>query len=97
MVHTQRKVLPLLTTHMHAQLTLCAPFPQVADVYRKVRFTLRYLLGNLTGYDPSAHAVPYAQLAFADRYILARFAALADECSAAYASFQFYRWVCGWA
>ena len=26
--------------------------PQVADVYRKVRFTLRYLLGNLADFDP---------------------------------------------
>ena len=64
---------------------------QVADVYRKVRFTLRYLLGNLSDYDPAAHAVPYASLAAADRFVLHRFAALVDECTAAYASFQFYR------
>lgn len=65
--------------------------PQVADVYRKVRFTLRYLLGNLSDFDPGAHAVPHAQLAAADRYILARFAALVDECNAAYDNFQFYK------
>lgn len=64
---------------------------QVADVYRKIRFTLRYLLGNLADYDPAVHAVPHAQLAAADRYILARFAALVDECSAAYGSYQFYK------
>lgn len=28
------------------------PPSQVADVYRKVRFTLRYLLGNLADFDP---------------------------------------------
>ncbi|EFN52326.1 hypothetical protein CHLNCDRAFT_36907 [Chlorella variabilis] len=64
---------------------------QVADVYRKMRFTLRYLLGNLADFEPAAHAVPHAQLAAADRYILARFAALVDECSAAYGSYQFYK------
>ncbi|KAI7846319.1 hypothetical protein COHA_000156 [Chlorella ohadii] len=64
---------------------------QVADVYRKVRFTLRYLLGNLADFDPQAHAVPHAQLAAADRYILSRFAALVEECSAAYESYQFYK------
>ncbi len=64
---------------------------QVADVYRKIRFTLRYLLGNLSDYDPAAHAVPHAELAAADRYILARFAALVDECNAAYDSYQFYK------
>jgi isoleucyl-tRNA synthetase len=64
---------------------------QVADVYRKLRFTLRFLLGNLADYDPATHAVPHAELAAADRYILARFAALVEECSQAYAAYQFYR------
>lgn len=64
---------------------------QVADVYRKVRFTLRYLLGNLAGFDPATSAVPHAQLAAADRYILARFAGLVEECTAAYESYQFYK------
>jgi isoleucyl-tRNA synthetase len=64
---------------------------QVADVYRKLRFTLRFLLGNLADYDPAAHAVPHAELAAADRYVLSRFAALVEEATAAYASFQFYR------
>ena len=27
----------------------------MADVYRKLRFTLRYLLGSLGDYDPGAH------------------------------------------
>ena len=64
---------------------------QVADVYRKVRFTLRYLLGNVSDFDPATQAVPYAQLAAADRYILGRFAALVDECTTAYGNFQFYK------
>ena len=66
---------------------------QVSDVYRKIRLTLRYLLGNLAGYDPAAPgaAVPYASLAAADRYILSRFAALVDECTAAYEGYQFYK------
>lgn len=64
---------------------------QVADVYRKLRFTLRFLLGNLHDFDPAAHTVPYAQLAQTDRYVLARFAVLVNECTAAYQSFHFYR------
>lgn len=64
---------------------------QVADVYRKLRFTLRFLLGNLSDFDPAAHAVPYDQLPATDKYILYRFAALVDECTAAYQGFQFYR------
>ncbi|KAL4539563.1 hypothetical protein Ndes2437B_g02070 [Nannochloris sp. 'desiccata'] len=64
---------------------------QVADVYRKVRFTLRFLLGNISDFDPAVHAVPHGELAATDRYILNRFAALVEECQAAYAQFQFYK------
>jgi isoleucyl-tRNA synthetase len=64
---------------------------QVADVYRKLRITLRFLLGNLHDFDPEKDAVPYSELASADRYVLSRFAALADECSSAYDAFQFYK------
>ena len=31
---------------------------QVADVYRKLRFTLRFLLGNLADFAPHQDAVP---------------------------------------
>jgi len=30
---------------------------QTADVYRKLRFTLRYLLGNIADFDPARDAV----------------------------------------
>jgi isoleucyl-tRNA synthetase len=64
---------------------------QVADVYRKVRFTLRYILGNLSDFDPAKDAVPYDDLAATDKYILGRFASLLDECTTAYDNYQFYR------
>ena len=64
---------------------------QVADVYRKVRFTLRYILGNLSDFDPAKDAVPYDDLAATDKYILSRFASLLDECTTAYDNYQFYR------
>ena len=64
---------------------------QVADVYRKVRFTLRFLLGNLSDYDPGSDAVEWAELSVTDRYILSRFALLVEECESAYSNFQFYK------
>ncbi|KAK9822294.1 hypothetical protein WJX74_003674 [Apatococcus lobatus] len=63
---------------------------QVAEVYRKMRLTLRYMLGNLAGFEASK-AVPYAELPRIDRYILGRFANLLDESKSAYDSFSFYR------
>jgi isoleucyl-tRNA synthetase len=35
---------------------------QTSEVYRKIRGTLRFLIGNLHDYDPSQDAVPYEQL-----------------------------------
>merc|ERR1719199_273562 len=64
---------------------------QVADVYRKVRFTLRYILGNLSDFDPAKDAVPYDDLAATDKYILSRFSSLLEECTTAYDNYQFYR------
>ena len=64
---------------------------QVADVYRKLRFTLRFLLGNLADFDPAAHALPYADLPAVDRFTLAQFGALLDDATAAYDGYQFAR------
>ncbi len=40
---------------------------QTADTYRKLRFTLRFLLGNLDGFEPDRDAVAYDQLPVTDR------------------------------
>lgn len=64
---------------------------QVADVYRKTRFTLRYILGNLSDFDPEINSVAYKDLPATDKYILNRFATLLNECRAAYDNYQFYR------
>lgn len=64
---------------------------QVADVYRKIRFTLRYILGNLSDFDPAKDAIPFESLAATDKYILSRFSSLLEECTAAYDNHQFYR------
>lgn len=44
---------------------------QLAEVYKKLRNTIRFLLGNLHGFDPK-DAVPYEQLSDLDKYILHR-------------------------
>jgi isoleucyl-tRNA synthetase len=64
---------------------------QLADVYRKVRNTARYLLGNLHDFDPGRDAVPIAALPLLDRWMLARAAALIDEVSGHFETFEFYR------
>lgn len=64
---------------------------QVADVYRKIRFTLRYILGNLHDFEPERDAVPYEQLPATDRFILYQFGALLNDVASSYDAFQFYR------
>jgi len=64
---------------------------QLADVYRKVRNTARYLLGNLHDFDPARDAVPYAELPLLDQWMLQRTAALIDSVSGDFERFEFYR------
>jgi isoleucyl-tRNA synthetase len=69
---------------------------QLADVYRKVRNTARYLLGNLHDFDPrpqaeGGEAVPYAELPLLDQWMLQRTAALIDSVTGDFERFEFYR------
>ena len=64
---------------------------QLADVYRKVRNTARYLLGNLHDFDPAQDAIPIAELPLLDRWMLQRTAQLIEAVSADFERFEFYR------
>ncbi|MEA5410675.1 isoleucine--tRNA ligase [Synechococcus sp. BA-120 BA3] len=64
---------------------------QLADVYRKVRNTARYLLGNLHDFVPAEHAVAIEDLPLLDRWMLQRTASLIEEVSADFERFEFYR------
>eukprot|EP00854_Cymbomonas_tetramitiformis_P000483 gene484-872_t len=64
---------------------------QTFDSYRKLRNTMRYLLGNTCDFNPSTDLVPYQDLPAVDRLALARLAELVDETKTAYDQFQFYR------
>ena len=43
---------------------------QVAEVYRKIRNTFRFLLGNLDGFNPETDKVAVADLREVDQYML---------------------------
>jgi isoleucyl-tRNA synthetase len=55
-----------------------------------MRNTVRFLLGNLAGFDPVVDAVEPAQMVAIDRWALARAAALHEEIVEAYRSFQYH-------
>ena len=62
-----------------------------ADAYRKIRNTLRFLLGALEGFDPAKDAVAPADLAPLDRWVLDAFARTTQEARDAYTRFEFHR------
>jgi isoleucyl-tRNA synthetase len=64
---------------------------QLADVYRKIRNTARFLLGNIHDFDPAKVAVPYAELPELDQYMLHRIMEVFTEVNAAFESYQFFR------
>jgi isoleucyl-tRNA synthetase len=62
-----------------------------AELYRKLRNTFRFLLGNLNGFVPDRDLVPEAELLPLDRYMLARTRDLAEKILGWYSTFEFHR------
>jgi isoleucyl-tRNA synthetase len=63
---------------------------RMADSYRRMRNTLRFLLGNLYGFEPERHALPAARLLALDRWALARAHDLQAEIVDAYRNYTFH-------
>ncbi|WP_018132785.1 isoleucine--tRNA ligase [Effusibacillus pohliae] len=63
---------------------------QVAEVYRKIRNTFRYLLGNVYDFDPAAHSVPLDQMLEIDRWALHKLEALKQRTMKAYKNYEFH-------
>jgi isoleucyl-tRNA synthetase len=62
-----------------------------ADLYRKLRNTFRFLLGNLHGFNPETDAVKETDLLPLDRYMLARTRDVTEKILAWYDAFEFHR------
>jgi isoleucyl-tRNA synthetase len=63
---------------------------RVAESYRRVRNTARFLLGNLAGFDPATDQVALDELVAIDRWALRRTQQLQEEVIAAYRNYQFH-------
>jgi len=63
---------------------------RMADSYRRIRNTARFLLGNLDGFDANRSAVPMDQLLALDRWALERTTQLQAEVIDAYRRYQFH-------
>jgi isoleucyl-tRNA synthetase len=63
---------------------------RLADAYRRIRNTYRFLLGNLGDFDPARDRQSYARLDEIDRWVLDRLARLVARVTRAYEEYQFH-------
>jgi isoleucyl-tRNA synthetase len=63
---------------------------RVVDAYRRIRNTLRFLLANVSDFDPAKDAVPLDQMLEIDRYALSRAAQFQAEVLAHYEIYEFH-------
>ncbi|RLK63653.1 isoleucine--tRNA ligase [Atopobacter sp. AH10] len=62
---------------------------QVAEGYRKIRNTFRFMLANTTDFEPSQDRVKEADLRPVDRYMMARLRQVIREVTEAYNAYEF--------
>ena len=64
---------------------------RMADSYRRMRNTARFLLGNLNGFDPAVHELSSDRLLAFDRWAIARVREVHNDIAAAYEAFEFHK------
>jgi isoleucyl-tRNA synthetase len=64
---------------------------RVADNYRKIRNTFRYILGNLNDFDPLKDSVPFSELQAIDQYMLRQTARVIEDGRRWYDEFAFHK------
>jgi len=64
---------------------------RLQDAYRKIRNTLRYLLGNTDDFVPASMAVAYKDMFEIDSWAMQQLQKLISKVSAAYENFAFHR------
>jgi isoleucyl-tRNA synthetase len=63
---------------------------RVSESYRKIRNTIRFILGNLYDFDPDQHQVPMSKLSDLDRWAVSRSSQVLTELRRAYDAYEFH-------
>lgn len=63
---------------------------QMSEVYRKIRNTFRYILGNLADFNPGTDRVSYDRLLEIDRWALLRLEQVREKVTQAYDAYEFH-------
>jgi isoleucyl-tRNA synthetase len=64
-------------------------FKRMADSYRRIRNTLRFLLGNMHGFDP-ARSVAFDELVAIDQWVIGKAFILQNEVVTAFRNYEFH-------
>jgi len=64
---------------------------QLGEIYRKIRNTCRFMIGNIAGFDPHTQTVPYEQLSTLDRYVLHRMSIVGEALTDAFENYEFHK------
>ncbi|KVW95652.1 isoleucine--tRNA ligase [Thiobacillus denitrificans] len=79
------------TTDYSGELTISDEIlKRVVEGYRRIRNTLKFLLANLSDFDPKTHALPVEDWLEIDRYALALTRKLQGELQAHYDAYEFH-------
>ncbi|MDB6061669.1 MAG: ileS [Verrucomicrobiaceae bacterium] len=65
-------------------------FKRTGDSYRRIRNTARFLLANMSGFEPAQHAVKFDDMLALDRWIVDAAHRLQQEIISAYDAYQFH-------
>ena len=63
---------------------------RLTEAYRRIRNTSRYILGNLSDFDPAVDKVPYREMEELDRWALNRLQELNERVQKSYDDFNFH-------
>lgn len=77
----------------YAQDLTCSPesFKRLTETYRRWRNTIRFLLGNLNGFDPQKNIVKFSELQELDKWALANLNSVLEQIITAYDRYEFYK------
>ncbi len=79
------------SANYHDDLRCSIPLMRgVADEYRRIRNTIRFLLGNLDDYEPPSTPPPFGELEAIERYMLLRLNEVVTQVRAAYDRHEFH-------
>ena len=64
---------------------------RLQDAYRKIRNSLRYLLGNADDFEPASMSVDYEKMLTIDKWAMQQYSKLVGKVNEAYEGFAFHR------